>query len=106
LLAYLPLAHIIEFVFENASMFWGTTLGYGSPKTLTDASVRNCKGDLAEFKPSLIIGVPAVWELVKKGIMGKIESSGMVKRNLFWASLSAKKALLATGIPVTDSSIA
>jgi long-chain acyl-CoA synthetase len=99
LLAYLPLAHIIEFVFENASIFWGTTLGYGSPKTLTDASVRNCKGDIAEFKPSLLVGVPAVWELIKKGIIGRIESSGLVKRNLFWAALSAKKALLAAGLP-------
>jgi long-chain acyl-CoA synthetase len=76
----------------------GITLGHGSPKTLTDASMRNCKGDLAEFKPSLIVGVPAVWELVKKGIIGKIESSGMVKWNIFWASLSAKKALLAAGL--------
>lgn len=99
LLAYLPLAHIIEFVFENASMFWGTTLGYGSPKTLTDASVRNCRGDIAEFQPSLLVGVPAVWELIRKGIVGRIESSGMIKRNLFWAALAAKKAMLATGLP-------
>jgi long-chain acyl-CoA synthetase len=52
--------------------------------------------------------VPAVWESVKKGIIGKIESSGMVKRNLFCASLSAKKALLAAGLPgsgITDSMI-
>jgi long-chain acyl-CoA synthetase len=108
LLAYLPLAHIIEFVFENASIFWGSTLGYGSPKTLTNASVRNCKGDIAEFKPSLIVGVPAVWELIKKGIMGRIESGGIVKRKLFWAALSTKKALLAAGLPgsgVIDSLI-
>ncbi|KAH7399220.1 fatty acid activator Faa4 [Phaeosphaeria sp. MPI-PUGE-AT-0046c] len=108
LLAYLPLAHIMEFVFENASIFWGTTLGYGSPKTLTDASVRNCQGDLAEFRPNLLVAVPAVWELIKKGIIGRIESSGIVKRNLFWAALSAKKALLAAGLPgsgVIDSLI-
>jgi long-chain acyl-CoA synthetase len=108
LLAYLPLAHIIEFVFENASIFWGTTLGYGSPKTLTDASVRNCKGDIAEFRPSIIVGVPAVWELIKKGVIGRIEFSGIIKRNLFWAALSAKKTLLAAGLPgsgVIDSLI-
>jgi long-chain acyl-CoA synthetase len=99
LLAYLPLAHIIEFVFENASIFWGTTLGYGSPKTLTNASVRNCKGDIAELKPSLFVGVPAVWELIKKGIIDRIESSGLIKRNLFWAAFSAKKTLLAAGLP-------
>ncbi|KAH8698221.1 hypothetical protein GQ44DRAFT_718305 [Phaeosphaeriaceae sp. PMI808] len=99
LLAYLPLAHIIEFVFENASLFWGTTLGYGSPKTLTDASVRNCKGDIAEFQPTVFVGVPAVWELIKKGIIARVQSSGMVRRNLFWAALSTKQALLAMGLP-------
>ncbi|KAF2676481.1 acetyl-CoA synthetase-like protein [Lentithecium fluviatile CBS 122367] len=99
LLAYLPLAHIIEFVFENASIFWGTTLGYGSPKTLTDASVRNCKGDIAEFQPTVLVGVPAVWELIKKGIIDRVQSSGTIRRNLFWAALSAKQAMLARGLP-------
>lgn len=98
LLAYLPQAHIIEFMFENACIFWGATMGYGSPKTLTDASVRNCKGDLAEFRPSLLIGVPAVWESIRKGIISKVNGS-MISRNLFWAALSAKQFLLSTGIP-------
>jgi long-chain acyl-CoA synthetase len=102
-LAYLPLAHIIEFVLENASMFWGTTLGYGSPKTLTDASVRDCRGDIAELKPTFIVGVPAVWELIKKGIVTRVQSSGILRRNLFWAALCAKKMLLAAGLP--DSGI-
>ena len=59
LLAYLPLAHIIEFFFENVSMFWGTTLGCDSPKTLTEASVRRCEGQIAEFQLTILIGVPA-----------------------------------------------
>ncbi|KAJ4338022.1 long-chain fatty acid-CoA ligase [Ascochyta clinopodiicola] len=99
LLAYLPPAHIIEFVIENACIFWGTTLGYGSPKTLTDASVRNCKGDMAEFQPTFLAGVPAVWELIKKGIMAKVQASGTLKKNMFWAAFSAKQAMLAWGLP-------
>jgi long-chain acyl-CoA synthetase len=99
LLAYLPQAHIIEFVFENASLFWGTTMGYGSPKTLTDASVRNCKGDLAEFRPSILVGVPAVWELIRKGIVSKVHSGSLITRHLFWGAYSAKQALLSTGLP-------
>lgn len=35
----------------------GTTLGYGGVKTLTDASVRNCEGDLKALKPSILVGV-------------------------------------------------
>lgn len=50
-LAFLPLAHILEFVVENSFVFAGLPVGYGRVKTLTDASVRECKGDIAEFKP-------------------------------------------------------
>jgi long-chain acyl-CoA synthetase len=99
LLAYLPLAHILEFVFENACLYWGGTLGYGNPKTLSDTSVRNCNGDLREFKPTVMVGVPAVWESVKKGIISKVESSNVVARNIFWAAMSTKGVLLSTGLP-------
>lgn len=60
LLTYLPQAHIVEFMFENVCLFWGGTMGYGNPKTLSDTSVRNCKGDIREFRPTVLIGVPAV----------------------------------------------
>lgn len=99
LLTYLPQAHIIEFIFENASIFWGATMGYGSPKTLTDASVRNCKGDILEFRPSILIGVPAVWETIRKGIVSKVNSGSGVARKMFWRALAAKKTLLSKGLP-------
>ena len=101
LLTYLPQAHILEFVFENACLFWGGTMGYGSPKTLSDTSVRNCKGDIREFKPTILVGVPAVWESVKKGIIAKVNQSGMVVKNLFWSALAAKSFLMSTGLPGT-----
>ncbi|KAK6852389.1 hypothetical protein PG990_010038 [Apiospora arundinis] len=99
LLTYLPLAHILEFVFENAAIFWGTTMGYGNPKTLSDTSVRNCAGDIREFKPSVLVGVPAVWESVKKGITAKVAASGAVSQNLFWAAMWAKSKLMGAGLP-------
>lgn len=98
-LTYLPLAHILEFVFENASLHWGSTMGYGNPKTLSDASVRNCNGDIREFKPSVLVGVPAVWENVKKGIIGKVNGGSAIVRNLFWGALWAKNALMSWGLP-------
>ena len=101
LLAYLPQAHILEFVFENASIVWGSTMGYGSPKTLTDASVRNCKGDIAELKPTILVGVPAVWETVKKGIISKVSAGSAIQQKLFWGALSAKEFLMGSGIPGT-----
>ncbi|MCJ1470900.1 long-chain fatty acid-CoA ligase [Pseudocyphellaria aurata] len=99
LLTYLPLAHILEFVFENACLYWGGTMGYGSPKTLSDTSVRNCKGDIREFKPTILVGVPAVWESVKKGIIAKVNQGSPLVKNLFWGALAAKGFLMSTGLP-------
>ncbi|KAK3944879.1 acetyl-CoA synthetase-like protein [Diplogelasinospora grovesii] len=99
LLTYLPLAHILEFVFENASLHWGSCMGYGNPKTLSDNSVRNCSGDIKEFKPSVLVGVPAVWETVKKGIIAKVNAGSPVVRALFWGALALKEQLLAYGVP-------
>jgi acyl-CoA synthetase (AMP-forming)/AMP-acid ligase II len=59
-LAYLPLAHILELAVELSWMFVGMPIGYGRVKTLTDASVRGCKGDIAECRPTIMCGVPAV----------------------------------------------
>jgi long-chain acyl-CoA synthetase len=98
-LTYLPLAHILEFVFENAALFWGATLGYGNPKTLSDASVRNCSGDIKEFKPAIMVGVPAVWETVKKGIIAKVNAGSPIVKTLFWGALKAKTNLLSAGLP-------
>ncbi|KAF2260757.1 acetyl-CoA synthetase-like protein [Lojkania enalia] len=99
LLTYLPLAHILEFVFENAVLYWGGTMGYGTIRTLSDTSVRNCKGDIRELKPTVLVGVPQVWETVKKGIVGKVEAGGALTKNLFWAAMSAKSFLLGSGLP-------
>ena len=101
LLTYLPQSHIFEYMFENVCLFWGGTMGYGNPKTLSDASVRNCKGDIREFKPTILIGVPAVWESVKKGIIAKVDAGGAVTKNLFWGAMRAKALLLSTGLPGT-----
>ncbi|KAF2705175.1 long-chain-fatty-acid-CoA ligase 1 [Pleomassaria siparia CBS 279.74] len=99
LLAYLPLAHIIEFVFENASLYWGGVMGYGNPRTLTDQSVRKCLGDIRAFKPSIMVGVPAVWESVKKGIIGKVGPPGSIKSKVFWGAMAAKQSLLYWNLP-------
>lgn len=101
LLTYLPQSHIFEYMFENICLFWGGTMGYGNPRTLSDTSVRNCKGDIREFQPTVLIGVPAVWESVKKGIIGRVNSGSIVVRNMFWGAMSLKSMLLSTGLPGT-----
>jgi long-chain acyl-CoA synthetase len=74
-------------------------MGYGNPKTLSDSSVKNCKGDIREFRPTVLVGVPAVWESVKKGIVAKVNSGSPIVKNLFWSALWAKNNLLHYGLP-------
>lgn len=91
LLAYLPLAHILEFVVECFVLYRGLTLGYGRVKTLTATSVRDSKSDLMAFRPTLMVGVPAVWELIRKGIQTKVQSASSSKQKMFSMGMWAKK---------------
>lgn len=90
-LAYLPLAHILEFVVECFALYRGITLGYGRVKTLTATSVRESKSDLIAFRPTLMVGVPAVWELIRKGILTKLQSAGSMKQRMFGMGMWSKR---------------
>lgn len=99
IMAYLPLAHVLEFLVENLSIFWGIALGYGSPRTLTDASVRNCKGDIKEFRPTLMTGVPAVWESIRKGVLSNLAKTSPAAQAVFHRAFATKSWLLERGLP-------
>jgi long-chain acyl-CoA synthetase len=99
ILAYLPLAHIFELVVENLVIFAGATLGYGSPRTLTDTSTKNCPGDLRCLKPTIMVGVPQVWETVRKGIAGQVEARGGLTKAAFWGAYNAKSFLVKYNLP-------
>lgn len=100
-LAYLPLAHIFELVVESLVLLIGGTLGYGSPRTLTDASMKTgCLGDLRAFQPTILVGVPQVWETVRKGVVGGVDSAGFVAKSLFWGYVSVKGFLARSGLIV------
>ena len=60
--------------------------GYGRVKSLTDASVRNCKGNISAFRPSIMVGVPAVWESIHKGNIAGV-NSGSLSRKQFSMTL-------------------
>ncbi|KAJ7712337.1 hypothetical protein B0H16DRAFT_1892429 [Mycena metata] len=94
--AYLPLAHILEYIVELCMLFVGMPTGFGRIKTLTDASVRHCDGDIKEFRPSVMVGVPAVWETIRKGIVGKVQAGGALRSSVFKGAVEAKKR----GVPV------
>ncbi|KAG6892180.1 hypothetical protein C0995_004979, partial [Termitomyces sp. Mi166 len=102
-LAYLPLAHVLEYIVELIMVFVGMPSGYGRVKTLTDASVRNCKGDISAFRPSVMVGVPAVWETIRKGIIAKVNGGGAVKKTVFNGAYAAKKANVPVIAQIADS---
>lgn len=99
MLAYLPLAHSFEYAFENCCFYWGTRIGYGSPRTLSSLSMKNCEGDIKTFAPSILVGVPAVWETLRKGIEAKVAKEGLLTRTAFWGGLRMKEFMMGRGIP-------
>ncbi|ORX50218.1 acetyl-CoA synthetase-like protein [Hesseltinella vesiculosa] len=98
-LAYLPLAHVLEFLVQSLCIFLGLTLGYGSIRTLTDDSVRGCRGDIFEFAPSILTGVPQVWETIRKTIMKKVIARGPRIPSIFNAAIELKDYLASYGLP-------
>ncbi|VEU24307.1 DEKNAAC105661 [Brettanomyces naardenensis] len=102
-ISFLPLAHIFEMAFELIGFYWGGVVGYANVKTLSDASCRNCKGDMRAFEPTIMVGVAAVWETIKKGILGQIGQLPPFKQKLFWAAFNTKAACERYSIPVLPS---
>ncbi|ORZ37735.1 hypothetical protein BCR44DRAFT_63250 [Catenaria anguillulae PL171] len=96
-LAYLPLAHILELMIECYAIYKGVPLGYGSPKTLTDASMRNCKGDIKTLRPTVLTGVPAVWDSIKKGVETKIRAMPRAVQAAFNAAQKLKQMQILRG---------
>ncbi|KAK9054246.1 hypothetical protein SSX86_025324 [Deinandra increscens subsp. villosa] len=85
-LAYLPLAHILELAAENLIAAVGSSIGYGSPLTLTDTSSkikRGTKGDASVLRPTLMAAVPAILDRVRDGVRKKVDSAGGLSKALF-----------------------
>eukprot|EP01096_Ripella_sp_DP13-Kostka_P007122 TRINITY_DN2597_c0_g1_i2.p1 TRINITY_DN2597_c0_g1~~TRINITY_DN2597_c0_g1_i2.p1 ORF type:complete len:558 (+),score=305.92 TRINITY_DN2597_c0_g1_i2:292-1965(+) len=89
-LNYLPLAHVLALTIENAALHKGVPIGYGTPWTLTDLNMKNCKGDFAELRPTLMAGVPMVYDKVKKGVEERLAGSPLFKRVLFKVAFQIK----------------
>lgn len=99
ILAYLPLAHIFEMVVENLVLFFGATMGYGSARTLSDTSVRGCLGDMRALQPSILVGVPQIWETIKKGVLARVSGGSPLVRAMFWGAFNTKSFLVQHNLP-------
>lgn len=61
------------------------------------------QGDLRAFQPTFMIGVPAIWERIKKAILIKTSEASFMGRAAFWAWLKSKEMWIASGLPGADS---
>ena len=80
-IAYLPLAHIFELVAEISCVGKGVCICYADPKTLT-ATGSYPVGALEQYKPTIMVGVPKIWDVIKKGVQAKIGAESKVKQYL------------------------
>ena len=69
---------------------------------MTDSSVRNCQGDIKEFQPTIMVGVAAVWENVRKGILAQVNKLPTLTQKIFWSGYHAKMKMKKYHIPGGD----
>ena len=101
-LAYLPMAHIFEFIMENAvALVAGAGLGYGTPQTMTDASpgvAHGSRGDAPALHPTFLTAVPTVLERVRASVDGGLRAlrgaRGAVARPAFSLAFAVGDAAL------------
>lgn len=85
-LAYLPLAHVLELAAENLIAAVGSSIGYGTPLTLTDTSSKikkGTQGDASVLRPTVMASVPAILDRVRDGVRKKVDAKGGLPKKLF-----------------------
>ncbi|KAJ2161779.1 long-chain fatty acid-CoA ligase [Coemansia sp. RSA 552] len=99
ILSYLPLSHVLAFFVDVYCVYSGIRIGYGTPRTLTDESVRECQGDIKELRPMVMMGVPQVWNTIRAGMLKQVNKSSWLVRKLFYNAVELKNGLRARGLP-------
>jgi long-chain acyl-CoA synthetase len=89
-IAYLPLAHILEMVVEFFVISTGASLGYCDPKTMKEA--------LGIYKPTHMVGVPKIWDTIRKGVLGKIQAAGPLQQTIAETGMEWKAFCLSIGL--------
>lgn len=76
-LSFLPLAHILDRTVEEYFFRKGASVGY------YHGDLNAIKEDLMELKPTLIVGVPRVFERIQEGIKQAVQVLNPVRRKAF-----------------------
>ncbi|KAJ2862335.1 long-chain fatty acid-CoA ligase [Coemansia aciculifera] len=98
-LSYLPLSHVLAFFVDVYCIYSGLAVGYGTPRTLTDESVRECQGDIKALRPMVMLGVPQVWNTIRAGMLKQVDKSSWLVRKLFYGAVELKNTLRGYNMP-------
>lgn len=88
-LGYLPLAHIMELMAEFCMIALGCVICYADPKTLTTKGAYPI-GALEQYSPTIMVAVPKIWDVIKKGVEAKVAASPPVARFLVQTAFQAR----------------
>ncbi|KAL5202503.1 hypothetical protein ABZP36_013455 [Zizania latifolia] len=90
-LSFLPLAHILDRMIEEYFFHKGASVGYyhGDLNALRD--------DLMELKPTLLVGVPRVYEKIYEGILKALSELRPLRRIVFNALYNRKLTNMKAG---------
>lgn len=96
-IAYLPLAHILEMVVEFVVLVAGASLNYADPRTLTSGGA-SPTGALDLYKPTYMVGVPKIWDTIKKGVMSKLQKASPLQKVIASTALEWKAFCVSVGL--------
>ena len=85
-ICYLPLAHIMENYASHTFLLMGQGVAFGSPFTLLDSSPGLMKGSLCDavvIKPEVMVGVPLMFDRVRKTVESVVSSKGSLFKHTF-----------------------
>jgi long-chain acyl-CoA synthetase len=93
-ISYLPLAHIFECVVEAAAMCNGAAIGFyqGDVTKLTE--------DMAQLKPTMLMGVPRVFSKIYQRIMSTVEAKNCLVKWVFNRAYTGQCTALRTHQPL------
>ncbi|CAL4992573.1 unnamed protein product [Urochloa decumbens] len=96
--SYLPLAHIFDQVIENYCISKGASIGFWQ------GDIRYLMEDVHVMKPTIFCGVPRVYDRIYTGINQKIQSGGMIAKNLFQYAYNYKLTNMKKGLKQHEAS--
>lgn len=87
----------MELMAEFVMITQGCTLCYADPKSLT-ATGAYPKGALEAFSPTLMVAVPKIWDVIRKGLLAKVDAGSKVAKFLVHTALEWKQFAQSIGL--------